>query len=118
METKFREQWREKGIYITSITPPGQGWPIAAHCVHCRKTVIILSPYAAKPEDGDYWLLKGTCLDEELCMKHNMFAQPFEFKPLDPLPDWPKGYMAYTQVMPIEEAKRRWPDTPIPEETK
>ena len=64
-----------KEIEITSLTGPDTGWPIAAHCVHCRKTVITWSPYACKPKDGDFHLLMGTCLDEELGMKHNLYPQ-------------------------------------------
>ena len=60
------EHFIHPGIHVTSIVPPEQGWPIAAHCTHCRNTVIVLSPYAKKPEDGDYYMLKGTCLDEEM----------------------------------------------------
>src|SRR5271157_4313805 len=59
---------RAKGIevHITSIVPPESGWPIVAHCDLCKKTVIVLSPWAIKPEDGDYWKMNGTCLDEDL----------------------------------------------------
>ena len=64
-----------RGIHITSIVPPEQGWPIVAHCDICHKTEIVLSPYAAKPSDGDYWKLNGTCLDEEKHIKHNMYPQ-------------------------------------------
>jgi hypothetical protein len=64
-----------RGIHITSITPPEQGWPIVAHCDICHKTEIVLSPYATKPSDGDYWKLNGTCLDEEKHIKHNMYPQ-------------------------------------------
>ena len=67
--------WMQRGIFITSIVPPEHGWPIVAHCVHCRKTEIVLSPWAKKPDDGDYFLLKGTCLDDELNMQHNMYPQ-------------------------------------------
>lgn len=63
------------GIHLTSITPPEQGWPIMAHCKICKKTVIVLSLYAAKPEKGDIWSLKGTCLDENENIRHNMYPQ-------------------------------------------
>ena len=62
-------------INITSIVPPEQGWPIVAHCDLCKKTVIVLSPWAIKPEDGDYWKMHHTCLDEDLHIKHNMYPQ-------------------------------------------
>jgi hypothetical protein len=71
------EMWsnvrKPTGIHLTSITPPEQGWPIMAHCSICKKTVIVLSPYAAKPEDGDILSLKGTCLDEDEHIRHNMY---------------------------------------------
>lgn len=63
------------GIHITSIAPPEQGWPIMAHCSICKKTVIVLSLYAEKPEDGDIWSLEGTCLDEDEHIRHNMYPQ-------------------------------------------
>lgn len=63
------------GIHITSIVPPESGWPIVAHCVLCHKTEIVLSPWAINPEDGDYWKMEVTCLDEELGIKHNMYPQ-------------------------------------------
>src|ERR1700677_179444 len=70
------------GIHVTAIVPPEQGWPIVAHCKLCQKTEIILSPWAIKPEDGDYWKMEGMCLDEELHMKHNMWPQrePYPWK--------------------------------------
>jgi len=69
----YMEQLFSSGVHITSIVPPEQGWPIVAHCDICHKTEIVLSPYAAKPSDGDYWKLEGTCLDEEKHIKHNMY---------------------------------------------
>ena len=71
----YMEQLFSSGVHITSIVPPEQGWPIVAHCDICHKTEIVLSPYAAKPSDGDYWKLEGTCLDEEKHIKHNMYPQ-------------------------------------------
>ena len=62
-------------INITSIVPPESGWPIVAHCDMCKKTVIVLSPWAIKPEKGDYWKMHHTCLDEDLHIKHNMYPQ-------------------------------------------
>jgi hypothetical protein len=66
-------------INITSIVPPEQGWPIVAHCDLCKKTVIVLSPWAIKPEKGDYWKMHHTCLDEDLHIKHNMYPQTFSY---------------------------------------
>lgn len=70
-------------VIITKIVPPEYGWPIVAHCNICKHTVIVFSPWAAKPECGDYWQMDGVCLDEELCMKHNLYPQR------EPLP-WPE----------------------------
>ena len=123
------ERFIHPGVNITSIVPPEQGWPIVAHCDLCKKTVIVLSPYAVKPEKGDYFLLKGTCLDEELNVKHNLYPQ-FDFpnpSRMGPRPEeWTaEAYQYYwnssgvpsmfefTQEMPIDEAKKRWPNTPI-----
>ena len=49
-------------VQITKIVQPEIGWPLAMHCKHCQKTVLVLSPWAAKPEDGDYWLME-ICID-------------------------------------------------------
>ena len=76
MKEKIDKQFPEpKGVHITSIIPPDHGWPIVSHCDICKKTVILLSPYAVKPSDGDYFRLNGTCLDEEKHIKHNMYPQ-------------------------------------------
>jgi hypothetical protein len=64
-----------RGIHVTSIVPPEQGWIVAAHCCLCKVTFFVLSPWAVKPEKGDYIQLKGTCLDEELHIKHNLWPQ-------------------------------------------
>jgi len=163
MGTKFPAGY---GIVVTSIVPPEQGWPIVAHCDLCRKTVIVLSPWAVKPEKVDYWKMEGTCLDEDLHIKHNMYPQKWYPWPTKPLPG---GYVDATgphrgvppteedfqqvalvtmnrtmfaqgpikfsvhdpllplnfpsmieivQEMPIEEAKKRWPNEPIPGEKK
>jgi hypothetical protein len=113
------------GVHITSIVPPESGWPIVAHCDLCKKTVVVLSPWAVKPENDDYWKMNGTCLDEEMGMKHNMYPQKWypwgdgEIKfqvnyPL-PAPYFPSMAM-FTQHMPIEVAKKRWPNETIPGE--
>jgi hypothetical protein len=59
-----------KGIHITHIVPPAQGWPIAAYCPTCRETTFILSPWAAKPKDGDYFKMNDTCISKGLSGKH------------------------------------------------
>ena len=120
----------DPGIHITSFVPTESGWPIVAHCDLCKKTVIVLSPWAIKPEKGDYWKLEGTCLDEEEHIKHNLpiwypwRKEKIEFKPLDPLPqDNMQAYLLkyhvfgpydaeITQEMSIDEAKKRWQNTP------
>jgi hypothetical protein len=71
------EHFIHPGIHVTSIVPPEQGWPIVAHCDMCKKTVIVLSPWAIKPEKGDYWKMEGTCLDEEKHIRHNMYPEKF-----------------------------------------
>jgi hypothetical protein len=61
-------------IVVTSIVPPADyGWPIACHCDICKTTTIIYSPYAAKPTDGDYWLMQHTCVEDgDLGIRHNL----------------------------------------------
>jgi hypothetical protein len=103
------------GIYVTSITPPESGWPFALHCPLCKETVFILSPWAIKPEKGDYWRIEGTCGNEDDAtrMKHDMqMSMPkIEFKPLDPPRPWPYGsFMEFTREMSIDEITKRWPD--------
>ena len=63
-------------IVITNVVAPEQGWPIAAHCSKCKRTEIILSLSALKPERGDFWLLEGICLDESEYSVHNMPKYP------------------------------------------
>ena len=61
------------GIFVTSITPPADyGWPIACHCDICKTTTFVYSPYAIKPEKGDYWLMQKTCVDPELGNQHGL----------------------------------------------
>jgi hypothetical protein len=116
MERIFR-----RGIHITSIVPPEQGWPIAMHCPICKETTFMLSLWAVKPKDGDYFLHKELCASEEFSHRHNMelATKRVEFQLHNPLP-LPEylSMMEFTKLMPIEEVKKRWPDTPIPGETK
>jgi hypothetical protein len=66
------------GIHVTSIVPPEQGWPIAFYCPLCKETTFLLSPWAIKPEKGDYWRMNETCASDEHCIQHNMkFAMSF-----------------------------------------
>ncbi len=61
-----------RGIHVTSITPPEQGWPIATYCPICNKTTFVLSPWGAKPTDGDYFKMNGVCGNDQLGPAHNM----------------------------------------------
>ena len=121
------EQLFSSGIHVTSIKPPEQGWPIAMYCPICKVTTFVLSPWAAKPEDGDYFKMNDMCADEVLGFKHNMqlgmkgYNAPIDLKPgkigfmsYDPpsLPQLP-SFIEITQEMTIEEAKRRYPDAEI-----
>ena len=65
------------GIEITKIVPPESGWPIVAHCYVCGRTDIVLSPWAMKPADGDYWQFNGMCLNEDsmINFRHNMYPE-------------------------------------------
>ena len=64
------------GCVITSIKPPDEGWPIVVYCEVCEKIEIVLSPFALKPEKGDYWFIRGMCIDpdDETATRHNIFA--------------------------------------------
>jgi len=42
------------------------------------------------------------------------YITEIDFVPHDPLPDELIGYMELTQEMSVEEAKERYPNTPIP----
>jgi hypothetical protein len=88
----LNDEWRNlsvtsRGIHVTSIVPPSEGWPIAYHCPLCKRTEIVLSPWAIKPKEGDYWLMNDMCGDEFLGFEHNMrlgmkgWNAPIELKP-------------------------------------
>jgi hypothetical protein len=133
------KHWYPAGIFVTSIVPPEQGWPIAMYCPICKETTFLLSPWAAKPSDGDYWRMAEMCGSVEHQGKHNMkmAMKPILYHRL------PGGYVDETgphrgspidhqlfshrlmfgpydaiieQEMTIEEAKKRYPNTPIPGE--
>lgn len=109
------------GIYVTNIVPPEQGWPIAMYCPICKETTFILSPWAAKPKDGDYFKMNNICARDE---RHNMImamTPPLYRKPTQE--DYSElirrmSYGPYdmeiTQELTVEEAKKRYPNTPIP----
>lgn len=61
-----------RGIHVTSITHPEQGWLVAYHCPLCKETVFLLNPWAEKPKDGDYLRMNDTCVNEEYHHRHNM----------------------------------------------
>lgn len=60
------------GIHVTSIVPPAQGWPVAMYCPLCKETTFLLSPWAIKPTDGDYFKLNDTCASECVSDRHNI----------------------------------------------
>jgi hypothetical protein len=76
--------------------------------------------------------MNDICVDETLGFKHNMqlgmegYHVPIDLKSgginfqlSDPLPHtYMPSMVEFTQEMPIDEAKKRWPNTPIPEEKK
>lgn len=45
-------------IHITKIEQPDTGAVIALRCDKCKAVTYLWSPYAKKPEDGDYFLIK------------------------------------------------------------
>lgn len=70
-------------IHITSLTvPPGGGWVQACYCAICKRTVFVLNAWAAKPGDGDYWLLKGVCENARHTFLQNMGREYEPWKPL------------------------------------
>ena len=48
-------------IIITKLAQPEVGAVMAQYCAVCKNTTFTLHPFAAKPEDGDYWLLTMPC---------------------------------------------------------
>ena len=62
----------ETGIYLTALTPPHFGWPMAFYCPICKTTTFLYNAWAVKPTDGDYFLMKKTCVHEELATQHNI----------------------------------------------
>jgi hypothetical protein len=117
---KLMEWWNKKpsGIHVTSIVSPDQGWPIAMHCPICKKTTFLLSPWAIKPEKGDYWRMNEICADSEE-HTYNMSLTRWSFKLLDPPPS-PRlpFFIEITREISIEEAKKRWPNTTVQGEEK
>ena len=81
-----------RGIHVTELTPPEQGWPIAMHCPICKETTFVLSPWAIKPEKSDYFLMDATCGSEEHNAEHNMRIAMEGFRMPIQIPDyWAMG---------------------------
>jgi hypothetical protein len=102
------------GIHVTHITPPAQGWPIAMHCPICRETTFLLSPWAAKPVRCDYFKMNDVCGSIEHGGQHNLrMSMKIDDHPIyKRLLDGPYDAVI-EQEMSIEEAKRRFPNTPV-----
>ena len=59
----------QPGINITSIKQPEQGGIIAIHCPLCKATDFILSLWAVKPRDGDFFYMPQTCIND---LRHDL----------------------------------------------
>ena len=75
------------GIHVTAITPPEQGWPVAFYCPICKETTFLLSPWAIKPKEADYWYMMEICGNEvddiehrEMKLEMKGYSSPFELK--------------------------------------
>lgn len=93
-------------ITITEIKAPDTGRTIIAHCVHCRSTVILWSPFRLEPDTGGVFVFKGTCVDKDLWMQHNIYPQ-FDFpnpSRMGPRPEeWtPEAYAAYWNKLGVQ----------------
>lgn len=98
------------GIHVTAIVPPEQGWPIAMYCPICKETTFLLSPWAIKPEKGDYWRMSGMCASEQYGNRHNMEIAVGMMTKLPPRFLSGPYDAEITQEIPIKEAKRRYPE--------
>ena len=93
-ERAFREPKESPGIHVTRVGEPEQGWLMSFYCPKCRETTFLLSPYACRPKDGDYWRMNEMCTNETLAFKHNMqmgmkgWNDPIELKPSNPMIRW------------------------------
>jgi len=74
------ERLANPGIHVTKIVTPAEGWPIAMYCPLCKETTFLLSPWAIKPKDGDYWRMNEMYANEEFHVKHNL---TFAMKPIE-----------------------------------
>lgn len=88
--------WMQRGIHVTALTPPESGWPVAFHCPLCRETTFLLSPWACKPSDGDYWRVE-MCANETEAFRHNLQMSvgqtPAPVPDANPVLLWPRGYL-------------------------
>lgn len=85
-----------KGIHISRIDPPAQGWPIAMYCPICKETTFILSPWAIKPKDGEYFKMNNVCGSYSLGMTHNIEMDwDKRFRELLEYPISPKSVFGY-----------------------
>ena len=51
-----------RGIHVTSVVPPVEGWPMAMHCPICKCTRFSLCIWATpRVTAGGYLLLEGFC---------------------------------------------------------
>lgn len=55
-------------IIITRIKQPKTGAVMLFRCPICKTTVITVNQYAARPKDGDAWMLNNSCIEY---MLHN-----------------------------------------------
>jgi hypothetical protein len=65
-------------IFLTHILQPKKGAVILQHCPDCRSTQIVVNEYAAKPEEGDAWVI------EQCCVSHRKLHQPLALRPAKP----------------------------------
>ena len=86
----LKDEWRNlsvtsRGIHVTRVGEPEQGWLMSFYCPLCKETTFLLSPYACKPSEGDYWRMKEMCANEEHAFNHNLrFAlkmRPIQYQP-------------------------------------
>ena len=76
----------ETGIHVTSVTPPESGWLMSFYCSLCKETWFLLSPWALKPKEGDYWRIQMCGSDVE-GFRHNLqlgmkgYDEPIELQP-------------------------------------
>lgn len=59
------------GIQITGITCDEPGWVVARYCPACKTTIFEVDTWAAKPVDGDFFLVTG----KDFCEKEECRVQ-------------------------------------------